>query len=618
MKLHHQYLLLHERYGAKDGDSAAVVTLDELAAALDCTHRNALTIIRNMEERGWIGWQSRRGRGARSTLRFLAKAEEIAAESVMQAIHRKDVRQAIEDIRRHAGTSSLQDQLQGWLLSYFGHHAETRRDKQINTLRLPVRQRLYTVDPLYMNLLAESFVSSHVFDGLIRMQSATGELLPGIAHAWDVDASRTEWTFYLRKGVLFHNGSLLTADDVVFTFERLAGSTRRALYSSIFKQIRAVRALHQNTVRIELKEQCELFLPWLCTSRAAIVPRNLDGRGDERFGVSPVGCGPFKVAEMNGGLCVLEAFPHYFQGQAHLDRIEIVYVPWNISGEQAAGSDGDSLSPFHVIPNPTAAAGEGWSQMHSRVSVRKFVTCNTRKSGPLSDPAVRARVFAALRGDGAGPAQGAAVQDGDGTGWDVAASKRDAATSAQDAGSPEQGAIAPGKDGSGPEQGAIAPGQDAAAGPELLIATIAPYQPDADFVAGRLQAAGYSCRVLSASAEEFKGDIRLKSDLIVFSLLRDQDEQLRLFDLYQTVSEHVEPHMQIDIGRLLQAVALEKHPQRRAALFESIETRLIAADELHILYEKPVQTAFLPSVRGVAFNSQGWVDLRNVWFPPKL
>ncbi|MGZ7443109.1 ABC transporter substrate-binding protein [Paenibacillus sp. TH7-28] len=570
MKLHHQYLLLHERYGAKDEDFAAVVTLDELAAALDCTHRNALTIIRNMEERGWIGWAPRRGRGARSTLRFLAKAEEIAAESVMQAIHRKDVRQAIEDIRRHAGTSSLQDQLQGWLLSYFGHHAETRRDKQIDTLRLPVRQRLYTVDPLYMNLLAESFVSSHVFDGLIRMQSATGELLPGIAHAWDVDDSRTEWTFYLRKGVLFHNGSLLTADDVVYTFERLAGSTRRALYSSIFKQIRAVRALHQNSVRIELKEQSELFLPWLCTSRAAIVPRNLDGRGEARFGVSPVGSGPFKVAEMNGGLCVLEAFPHYFQGQAHLDRIEIVYVPWNISGEQAAGSDGDSLSPFHVIPNPTAAEGEGWSQMHSRVSVRKFVTCNTRKSGPLSDPAVRARVFAALRGDGDGPAQGA-----------------------------------------------IAPGQDTA-GPELLIATIAPYQPDADFVAERLQAAGYSCRVLSASAEEFKGDIRLKSDLIVFSLLRDQDEQLRLFDLYQTVSEHVEPHMQIDIGRLLQAVALEEHPQQRAALFESIETRLIAADELYILYEKPVQTAFLPSVRGVAFNSQGWVDLRNVWFPPKL
>lgn len=570
MKLHHQYLLLHERYDAKEGDSAAVVTLDELAAVLDCTHRNALTIIRNMEERDWIGWQSRRGRGARSVLRFLAKAEEIAAESVMQAIRRKDVRQAIEDIRRHAGTSSLQDQLQGLLLSYFGHHAETRRDKQIDTLRLPVRQQLYTVDPLYMNLLAESFVSSHVFDGLIRMQSATGELLPGIAHAWDVDDSRTEWTFYLRKGVLFHNGSLLTADDVVFTFERLAGSTRRALYSSIFKQIRAVRALNQNTVRIELKEQSELFLPWLCTSRAAIVPQNLDGRGEARFGVNPVGSGPFKVAEMNGDLCVLAAFPHYFQGQAHLDRIEIVYVPWNISGEQSAGSDGDSFSPFHVIPNPTAAEGEGWSQMHSRVSVRKFVTCNTRKSGPLSDPAVRARVFAALRGEAAGPAQGAAET-----------------------------------------------GQDAAE-PELIIATIAPYKPDADFVAGRLQDAGCSCRVLSASAEEFKGDIRLKSDLIVFSLLRDQDEQLRLFDLYQTVSEHVEPHMQIDIGRLLQAVALEKHPQRRAALFESIETRLIAADELHILYEKPVQTAFLPSVRGVAFNSQGWVDLRNIWFPPKL
>lgn len=39
--------------------------------------------------------------------------------------------------------------------------------------------------------------------------------------------------------------------------------------------------------------------------------------------------------------------------------------------------------------------------------------------------------------------------------------------------------------------------------------------------------------------------------------------------------------------------------------------------QLYILYEHPVQTAFLPSLRGVTFNSQGWVDLRRVWFPPE-
>ncbi|MGG6310901.1 ABC transporter substrate-binding protein [Paenibacillus macerans] len=587
MKLHHQFLQLHARFGHNDGEGIIGVTLDELAATLRCTHRNALTVIHRMDASGWIEWISRRGRGARSTLRFRVQPGEIAAQSVMQAIDRKDVSLAIRDIRKHAGAASLQDQLQGWLLSYFGHHAEIRRDRQIDSLRLPIRQPLNTVDPLKMNLLAESFVASHVFDGLIRRANATGEIVPGLAHAWETDDRGTTWTFYLRKGVLFHNGSLLTAEDVLYTFERLARSSRRSLYSAIFRQIRAVSALSSNTVRMELKEPCELFLPCLCTTRAAIVPRNLDQRGEERFGVRPVGTGPFKVAVMEDDLCVLEAFPHYFQGQAHLDRIEIVHVPWELSSKERAA--GDTLSPFHVIPGQASAENGTWSEMHSQVSVRKFVTCNTRKAGPLSDPQIRAKVFAALQSGEAA----AEVPAG------VAAAVADAP-----AGSPAR-------------QSAPEP-DDSRSGSPLLIATITPYRPDADLVARRLEAAGYACQVLSSSAEEFKGDIRLQSDLIVFSLLRDQDEQLRLYDLYQTISEHVEPHRQTDVHKQLRTLAREPGPEARAGLFARMERQLIDGNELFILSEKPLQTAYLPIVRGVTFNGQGWVDLRNLWFPPQL
>lgn len=116
---------------------------------------------------------------------------------------------------------------------------------------------------------------------------------------------------------------------------------------------------------------------------------------------------------------------------------------------------------------------------------------------------------------------------------------------------------------------------------------------------------------------EFKSSsIRMESDLIIFSLFRDRDEQLRLFDLYLNVSGHVEPHSRVDIERLLREIAREADHTVRAQQFEHIETRLMDEHQLHILYEKPVQTAYLPTVRGVSFNSQGWVDLRHVWFPP--
>lgn len=565
MKLHNQFLRLYSHYGTSEDIQ---ITLDELAMTLHCTHRNASMVVKNMAEHEWIRWESQRGRGRRSTLRFLIQPEEIAAQSMMQAISRQDLKHAIDQIRVHARSTAMQDRLQEWLLTYFGHHSEIKSNKQIDTLRLPIRERLHTVDPLYMNLLAESFVSSHVFDGLTRRSNSTNEIVPNIAHAWEVDSSRTEWTFFLCKEVLFHNGTLMTAQDVVYTFERLIKTSQRTLYSFIFKQIHSVRAITPTTVIIKLKEPNELFLSFLCTSRAAIVPNELDQLGEASFGTKPIGTGPFKVTEMNDSMCVLEVFTHYFQGRAHLDRVEIVSVPWDISSDASSETSSlhtsESLSPFHIIHNPSIPEGTSWSQIHSEASVRKFVTCNTKKNGPLNDSLVRAHILSCLRREELELNHVRAKENN----------------------------------------------------LSLQIATIPQYKQDADFVAQSLANFGYTCTVVSAPIEEFKGPIRLESDLIVFSLFRDQDEQLRLFDLYLTMSEHVDPHMRADMDTLLHRVMREADSHIRNQWFDQIEERLIQEHQLHILYERPVQTAYLPSVRGVTFNSQGWVNLRHIWFPP--
>ncbi|WP_339315732.1 ABC transporter substrate-binding protein [Paenibacillus sp. FSL R10-2734] len=558
MKLHSQYLKLHSQFG---GATEISVTMDELALTFGCTHRNALHIVNKMMQLEWIQWTPKRGRGSRSLLQFLVPSEEIALQSMMQAISRKDVHKAIEGIKTHASSSSLQDTLQGWLLTYFGHHSEILSDKQIDTLRLPITQQLHTFDPLHMNLLAESFVSSHVFDGLVRRSGERDKIVPSLAHAWEVDESRTIWTFFLRKEVLFHHGKVLTAKDVVYSLGRLMRTSKRTLYSYIFKEIQRVSALNPSTVQITLKQPNELFLPFLCTSRAAIVPRDLEEMDEHTFGRRPVGTGPFKVVDMNEDTCVLEVFPYYFQGRAHLDRVEILYVPWDTET-----SSSDTGSAFHVIQNPSSTNSSSWSRIHSESYIRKFVTCNTQKKGPLSDPLLRAKIVSCLKNDSASIVQ-EEIED-----------------------------------------------QEI----KLQISTIPQYASDAEFIAAKLGHQAYSCTVVSVSPEEFKGPVRLESDLIVFSLYRDEDEQLRLFDLYLTLSQHIEPHTRADIEGWLYTIAREPNPEARSESFSVIENRLIGEHHLHILYEKPTQTAYLPSVRGVSFNSQGWVDLRHLWFPPLL
>jgi len=570
MKLNRHYLMLHSRFGGADAET----TLEEIGRLLDCTPRNAANLVRAMSRNGWISWAAERGRGRRSSIAFLAPAEEIAAQAMRRAIERKDVARAINQIqiRSHRQSSALQEHLQGWLLSYFGHHAETRNDRQIDTLRLPIRLPLHTVDPLYMNLLAESFVASHVFDGLVRRSDEGDGIAPSIAHAWETNATRTEWTFYLRKEVQFHHGRLLTADDVVYTFERLIRSPRRTLYSFVYRQIRSVRALNPTVVRFELEEPNELFLPFLCTSRAAVVPKDLGRLGSNRFGTEPVGTGPFKVTLMNDSICVMEAFGPYFQGRAHLDRVEIVHVPWASGDTAGGGGTAETLSPFHVIPN-APAEDAGWSRIESETTVRKFFTCNTKKAGPLADPAVRARLFRCLDG----PDADAEPVPGSG-----------------------------GSDGESPDASRV----------PLRLSTIAPYRADANALASRLERAGFACEVLAVSPEDFKGSVRLEADLILFSLMRDRDEQLRLYDLYTTIAEHVDPHTRIDIETALQRVIREADGEARARALGRIERLLLQERQLFVLSEKPLPTAYLPSVRGFSFTPQGWINLRTVWFPP--
>ncbi len=539
-----------------------MITLDELAAPLDCTHRNMLFLLNRMRDQGWIIWTPAHGRGRRSSLKFLANPQEIALQIIKKSVTQKDVHQVIEQLRVYSHSSEFNERLQKWLLTYFGHRSEIINHKQIDILRLPIGQKILTLDPIYSNLLVESFISSHVFDGLVRRSEQSSEIIPNIAHTWEVDKARKQWTFYLRKGITFHNGKPLEAEDVVFTLDRLLQSSHRMLYRSIFNSIRSVTATDTLTVQVELQERNELFLSLLCTNRAAIVPNRLANMEANNFGIKPIGSGPFKIIDLTESVCSLEVFPHYYAGRPHLDRVEILHVPFEDKRPNSY-----SINPFQVVHNPSSPdyQGDAWSQIHSDITTRKFITCNTHKSGPLMNVRTRAHLFNCLN-----------------HATDISIKQVPMLPSIQ-----------------------------------LQLTTIEQYKQDAHTLSDTLEKFGYDCHLNLVSPEDFKGSIRLESDLILFSIIRDQDEQLRLYDLYSTMSEHVESHARTDVRRRLHRICNEIDTTMRIRLLHEIEEQLIQEHLLFILDEKPIHTAFLPSVRGVTMNAQGWIDLRSIWFPPQ-
>ncbi|OPG99755.1 hypothetical protein B2I21_01855 [Chryseobacterium mucoviscidosis] len=594
MKLHQQYLLLHSRFGQLREHE---VTLSDLAELLDCTHRNTLTIVKKMVTHEWIRWVSQRGRGRRSMLTLLVPADLIAAEYMMQAMNRRELQQAAEQVGAFSSSTTMQDHLNQWLLGYSGHHTESgTHNERIDTLRLPIRQQLHALDPLYINLLAESFVTSHVFDGLVQCNEH-GEIVPCLSHTWDISPDRKTWFFYLRKGITFHNGRLLTASDVMYTFERLQSTERRTLYRDVSKQILSIEAADPLTVCFKLRAPHELFLPFLSTSRAAIVAsqapygQHKDGEDDPDVSNTmqiPIGTGPFKVTAWDDHLCRLEAFPMYFQGRAHLDRVDILQIPW--SAPAHVDEKQEIESPFfHLVHNPSSSAGRDWTQISAGVMVCKLLTCNTQKTGPLSDPDVRAHVQACI----------AELYSGNGGNG----------MNESDPGDSDQKLIHA-------EEKTHSSHPSTLATPiSLHIATIPQYRMDAKRLASSLEMCGFSCTVRTGTMEEFKGNLRLESDLILFSLIRDRDEELRRYDLYLTLSEHLDDSSKKSVQEMLQTVVASQISADRTGELDRIEQFLVQQSLLFHLTEKPVETAYLPSVRGLSFNSQGWVNLRHIWFP---
>jgi MarR-like DNA-binding transcriptional regulator SgrR of sgrS sRNA len=336
-------------------------------------------------------------------------------------------------------------------------------------------------------------------------------------------------------------------------------------------------------------------LPFLSTSRAAIVSsqapygQHKDGENDPDVSNTmqiPIGTGPFKVTDWDDHLCRLEAFPMYFQGRAHLDRVDILQIPW--SAPALVDEKQEIESPFfHLVHNPSSSAGRDWTQIRAGVMVCKLLTCNTQKTGPLSDPDVRAHVqtcITKLYGNG--------MNESNGDSGDADKVLMHAEELTYLSQHPTFELPIP-----------------------LHITTIPQYRMDARRLASSLEMYGFTCTVRIGTMEQFKGNLRLESDLILFSLIRDRDEELRRYDLYLTLSEHLEDSSKKSVQEMLQTVVSSKISADRTAELDRIEQFLVQQSLLFHLTEKPVETAYLPSVRGLSFNSQGWVYLRHIWFP---
>ena len=179
-------------------------------------------------------------------------------------------------------------------------------------------------------------------------------MAPSLAESWTVSKDGLVYEFVPRKGVVFHNGDPLTADDVKFSFERYRGAASKLLK----EKVAAVEIVDPLRVRFRLKEAWPDFMGFYgspATGAAWIVPKKyVEKVGADGFKKAPIGAGPYKFVSFNPGIeLVMEAWDGYWRKTPNIKRL--VYRSMPDETTRAAALKKGEVDISYLLTGPIAA-----------------------------------------------------------------------------------------------------------------------------------------------------------------------------------------------------------------------------------------------------------------------
>ena len=218
------------------------------------------------------------------------------------------------------------------------------------TLRISVDQAAGKLNPLLTRVNPEYLVAELLYSSLTRLgvdMAAT----PDLAESWSASPDLTEWTFKLRNGLVFHDGSPCTSADVVATFEAIMDPKTASPARQNVGPIEKVTAKDGLTVVIKTTAPYADLPVALAYTNAKIVPAAVIKSGLARLDREAIGTGPFKLVSFEPErLVVVERNPKYYeQPRPYLDRIQVVVYP-DPTAEVSALIAGDTDMMMNTVP----------------------------------------------------------------------------------------------------------------------------------------------------------------------------------------------------------------------------------------------------------------------------
>lgn len=585
------YLQLKDHYTAQADGDWFPVTIDDLSSVFDCTRRNTQFLIQKLKEQGFIGWKSGLGRGNSSQLALLCNKDELILTRAQNLSLHGQLSEAFACIQA-SDRESVHAEFHTWLGNRFGVQKE-RSEQDI--LRYPFYRPVPDLDPMKVVRRTEAHLISQLFDTLTRYDPSGKKLKPGLAHHWEHDGTFTRWTFYLRKGVLFHHGKPLKGEDVKYTFERIRHWNGE---DWLINSLQSIEVTGAYTVCFELSERNALFAHFIASERFSIVPDDLEQLDSRRnFARLPVGTGPFCMRSNTESMLVMDANEHYFAGRPFLDTVEMwVWPDYEEELRHTQPSGQPQLLYFEAMDK-----GESEQRLHQLESGSTVLTFNLSKPGVLQDYSLRHAIHLALgreqmirelKGRRNKPASGfhPGYYDADYGGVTSIAAARKCIE------------------------------QSSYSGEALQLYTYEYYsnEEDARWIMAACSKIGVQIELTILPIRELsQAEVIARADMIYAGEVLGDQPVITLTEMYRSQHGYIRNHLHAALRAAMDAMLAdaltETGEDKQLIVLRAVEEELKRQLNVLFVYHSVQEVGYDSSLNGIALNAWGKINYKDVW-----
>lgn len=238
------------------------------------------------------------------------------------------------------------------------------------------------------------FTMANVYDGLLRVTKDGANVEPALATNWDTSADGLTWTFHLRPGVTFSDGTPLTSNDVKVSLD-LARGGNRTVWKDNYKAIKEIDTPDPSTVVIILSQphapllsELAMFPAWVMQADMATAT-DQPGYDDSQAWASKGTGAYYTESWKKGDPVILKRSPNYWKQTASIDEVDIEYIPDDNTRVLKVQGGEDDIADF--VPFGQVDALNGQPGVHAQVFPIQqtwFAILNVTKA-PLTDVNVR-------------------------------------------------------------------------------------------------------------------------------------------------------------------------------------------------------------------------------------